>query len=462
VSPGAPSAAARETRLTVPLAWPAADWLIDRPALWGIARLYFPLSRLWAAADAAGEDAGQFLAEAPIARLGAAERGIVRAGLAAVARARKQLDEADADWRAAFFAAGAGPDEAALAAAERRRHRAALGHMMQRMRFAPLLIGRRVPAVRLAIPSKAEIRAAYGESVLEPWRPFMPPAAPPPVEASRPYRFGGFRRYWLRFASPFARVGGTAWARVTEPEAGRRAPTLLFGNGIGVEFDYLTANSSAAWPFARGGFRVVEIESAWHGRRRRRGFYGGEPFLAGTPLAGLDLFAAQAQELAVLTDWARATHGGPVASGGVSMGALAARLAAIHAAHWPAPYRPDALVFITVCDRLHELAFDSALTKATGVSAAVAAAGWTKADAAQLRVLADPESPPPVPADRIVAVLGSADRITPYSWAAAELDRWAVPAANRFVGRGGHFSTQMALSASPKVVRRLAAIMAEI
>jgi hypothetical protein len=456
------SAGAGQTRLTVPLAWPAADWLIDRPALWGIAKVYFPLSRLWAAADAAGEDVERFLAAAPIARLRAAERPLVRAALAAVARARARLDEADADWRSAFFGAGAGPGEAALAAAERRRHRAALGHMMQRMRFAPLLIGRRVPAVRIAIPAKAAVRDAYGADLAAPWRPFMPPDSPPPVEASRPYRFGGLRRYWLRFASPSARIGGTAWARVTEPADRPRAPTLLFGNGIGVEFDYLTSGSSAAWPFVRGGFRVVEIESAWHGRRRRPGFYGGEPFLAETPLAGLDLFAAQAQELAVLAGWARATQGGPVASGGVSMGALAARLAAIHAAHWPERYRPDALAFVTVCDRLHELALHSALAKATGVAAAVAAAGWTAADAAQLRVLADPESPPPVPANRIVAVLGSADRITPYSWAAAELDRWAVPAANRFVGRGGHFSTQMALAASPKVVRRLAAIMAEI
>ena len=51
---------ARHTELKAPLAWPAADWLIDRPALWGIAKLYFPLSRLWAAADVSGADLDRF------------------------------------------------------------------------------------------------------------------------------------------------------------------------------------------------------------------------------------------------------------------------------------------------------------------------------------------------------------------------------------------------------------------
>lgn len=449
---------ARHTELKAPLAWPAADWLIDRPALWGIAKLYFPLSRLWAAADVSGADLDRFMAEAPLARLRAAERGLARAALAAVARSRARLDEADAEWRAAFFGAvggRGGGDDARLAAAERRRHGAALRHMMQRMRFTPFLIGRRVAPVRFAIPTREAVRRAYGDALAEPWRPFAPPEAPPPVEESAAFRAGAVRRYWLRFPSPAARMGDTAWARVTEPAEAANPPTLLFGNGIGVEFEYLTASSSAARPFLHGGFRVVEIESAWHGRRRLPGRYGGEPFLAGAPLAGLDLFAAQAQELAVLADWARRRHGGAVAFGGVSMGALAARLAAIHARRWPQRYRPDALALVTVCDRLHELAYDSALSKATGVAAALAEAGWTREDAAQLSVLADPPSPAPVPPERIVAVLGSADQITPYSWAVAELDCWAVPAANRFVGRSGHFSTQMALSASPRVVRRL-------
>src|SRR3546814_13718281 len=55
----------------------------------------------------------------------------------------------------------------------------------------------------------------------------------------------------------------------------------------------------------REGVRIMRIEAPWHNHRRRIGRYGGEPFLATQPLAGLELFGALVREMGVLIAWCR-------------------------------------------------------------------------------------------------------------------------------------------------------------
>src|SRR5262249_49976283 len=127
----------------------------------------------------------------------------------------------------------------------------------------------------------------------------------------------------------------------------------------------------------RGDVCVIEIESPFHGRRRRPGCYGGEPFLGTSPLGPIDLFSTEAQDMAVLVDWCRQTSTGKVVLAGASMGSLAATLAASHCAHWPRSMRPDGFLLLTTVDDVGKLEQASALTTGIGLTTALAAAGWT-------------------------------------------------------------------------------------
>ena len=83
------------------------------------------------------------------------------------------------------------------------------------------------------------------------------------------------------------------YARVLEPIGVTNPPTLLFGHGIGVEYDHWRNTVDFLKYLPQLGIRVIRPEAAWHGRRVPDGFYGGEYFLSTTPLSGFDFFAAQ-------------------------------------------------------------------------------------------------------------------------------------------------------------------------
>jgi pimeloyl-ACP methyl ester carboxylesterase len=207
------------------------------------------------------------------------------------------------------------------------------------------------------------------------------------------------------------------------------------------------------------GVRVVQPTLPWHGRRTRPGSYGGEPFLATAPLGALDLFQAAAQETAVLVGWARATSAGRVAIGGVSLGALIGQLVASRADQWPATHRPDAAYLVTHSGSLASVAVEGVLSRRVGVPAAMARAGWTEAEVARWLPLIEPGAVPAIEPGRIVSVLGTADRVTPFESGRALARSWALPAANLFVYPQGHFSMPVWLVRHDDPLRRLLAIL---
>src|SRR3546814_1645594 len=73
---------------------------------------------------------------------------------------------------------------------------------------------------------------------------------------------------------------------------------------------------------------VCSSDLPWHGRRRPEGWFGGEPVLGRAPLSLLDFFHAAPIEAGLWVAKAREMFGGPVALGGVSLGALVAETAA--------------------------------------------------------------------------------------------------------------------------------------
>jgi hypothetical protein len=430
---------------------PWFDWM----ALKAVARGYLPLSRGWAAAQAAGGDAERFLAEH---QGGAPPRALLAPALQAVAGRRAAYDTAARDWEALFFGAG-DPDLAALVAAEVRRHKAAHGLMATRAAFVPLL--RYLPPVRWQVARPEEVEALHGRRLDGPEAAFPAPGEVP-LEASRPVPGAHGMEHWLRFPSPV--LGDRAWARVLTPEDVGDPPTLISLHGIMMENEMWRG---AADPVSAGGItggsrglRIVWPEGPWHGRRRLEGWYGGEPIIGQGPLGLLELFQAWLAEVAVLIRWARETSRGPVALGGVSLGALTSQLAAVAAHRWPAACRPDALYLVATSGALLALTHDSSLATELRLRPEIEAAGWSRDGLARWLPLIEPRGEPALDPARIVMVIGESDDVAQFEGGLALARTWGLPEANLFARPQGHFSVSLGLLRDPAPLRRLAAVLA--
>ncbi len=422
--------------------------IIARPwfhglASWFLLRWYFPLSRLWAAASLAEGSVERFAEAIPLPAIGERQRRRIERILKKTEAARREAAEARAAWENAFFGAETLPP-ASLAAIERRRRAASHAYMMGRFGFRFL---RRcgVPPARWEIPTSEAVEAAYGKFTAHPERAYAAPDPMPQIEASWAVPASIGRKYWLRFASPSKRVAGMAYAAVHEPDATEAAATLVFGHGIGVENDLWGETVDSVLLLVRDGIRVIEITGPWHGLRAQRGRYGGEPFFATAPLGVLDMFTAEVREMAVLIDWAR-RHGTPrVGLGGVSLGALVAQLALVHARHWPAACRPDAALLVTHAGHIEHTAAGGSLTRGLGLLQAMQEAGWRSDEFARWRTLTDPIGEPALQAGRIISVLASRDDVTPFVSGRKLVRDWELPPENLFILRQGHFSLPLAL-----------------
>jgi hypothetical protein len=458
-APSSPQPETRTGRGTGALLSGPVGSLIARPwfdpvALWSIARWLFPLSRAWAAATVAEGSLERFAAELPLARLARSLERPVRASLERIAERQTALSAAELAWDDLFF--GGAPDPAALAAVQRRRARASDTLMQSRFAFSRLRIRHRVAAVRLAIPDRDAVEGRYASLKAGVEEFHALPDRLPAVAQSHAIAGPFGREYWLRFDSPNPLVAEPAWAHVFEPLEGdpARMPTLIEVHGVGVETESLSGWDDLGLLAVRG-VRVVRLSAPWHNRRRLPGRYGGEPFFAGQPASGLDMFRSLSRELAVLVGWARSRGEGRVAIGGTSMGALAGQLAASHAVNWPAALRPDVLFLVTTSADMAELSWDSSLSRALGIPRALTAAGWTRDDMARWSFVLEPLPTVPMPPRDVIMLLGRRDTVTPYRSGLALAQSWRVPEDNLFCRRQGHFSASLGLLRDPAPYERL-------
>ena len=275
----------------------ARPWF-DRAALAFLSGWFFPLSRLWAAARAAEGSVERYAAELPAPLSPRLERALA-ARLARFEQARARVQESERAWEEAFFGPAAAAPEA-LTAAERRRLFDRHAYNALRRIFAPFAAHGRARPFRWRIPEPAAVEALYGGLLAEPARAFAPPDPMPPVRASHAFPAApGRRDYWLRFPSPSARMNDEVTARVYEPAGVADPPTLLFGHGIGVEFDHWrgvadeiealvamglqggASGSALAWPAGPPGAlrrRAVRRHGALRGARP---LHGGGPRMGG-------------------------------------------------------------------------------------------------------------------------------------------------------------------------------------
>jgi pimeloyl-ACP methyl ester carboxylesterase len=433
--------------------WPWFDGLSS----WALRRFFFPASRLWAAAQVANGSPERFYQAAGIARAGDEDRRLAKT-LSRIETLRARAAAMEAEWQRVFF----GPEDSPTAyrtAVEAARLDASHEYNSARRLFGRWLL-RGVPPIRLKTQSPDEVAAVYGDAAREFVRVAAAPATMPAIEVSRTVSTPIGVDYWLRFKSPSARLGDTVHARVHEPIGASDPPTIIMGHGICVEFENWHGLIHEANTLCAAGFRVIRPEAPWHGRRTPVGSFGGERLVTHFPGALLDAFAGALQEWAVLADWSRRTSRGSLAFGGTSLGAQIAQLAADCAALGPEHLRPEGLFLVTHCGRMTDATVHGEMTEIFGTGHDVRAKGWTHESLDAVLGRLDPSPRPPVPAERIVSVIGSRDRVTPFGCAVPLIDAWNVPAANRFIWDRGHFSMPMTLIRNARPVEQFRDVMA--
>lgn len=429
-------------------------WL-DAVSLGGIVHWLLPLSRAWAAGETAEGSAERFWAA--IGRPTAA-RPIVERALAAQAERRRAFAAATAEWEARFFGSGPAPSGAELFAAEAQRAAAAQSWMAARNFYLPLHLHRPFPGLRWEIPSFETVEARHGHRLLHPETAFPAPA-PVAVAQSRAAPAATAQISFLRFPSAVGGAPDTAWTRVLTPRGVADPPSLVFLHGVAMEVEYTGGEFASIDGLTERGIRVIRPEGPWHGRRREPGWYGGEPVMARGPLGFADLFAAWVGEAAQLIGWARETSRGPVAVGGLSLGAFTAQLVATVAARWPAALRPDALILLATTERVVEAATEGSLARSLGIGRKLAETGWTREALNRWRPLVAPLGAPVMEPARIIILTGEHDNVTPPAGALSLARRWHVPADNLFLRRQGHFSVALGLQRDAAPLTRLADLL---
>ena len=440
----------------------AKPW-VDRVGLFGLRRWYLPLSRLWAAANAAAEDAGRFRDEigAPLPAFWSAPR--LRALLDRNARARREAEAARLAWETVIFGeAAAGADPGQL---DRRRRLGATRHLATRGWFYPLLFPRRPPPARWRIDRPDLVARELGSMLVDPARLYVAPIDVGTIAVSHPFVKDGLREYWLRAPTPAARLRGRPgsevfYARVVEPADGSPTDTLIFGSGLCLEFELLSVARDPGARLAAMGWRVIEPVSPYHGLRAMPGYYGGEPFFAAGPTSSIDLIAGQAIESALLIAWSRLRFGGKVALAGISMTSFVAQQAASYCHLWPAEARPDAAMLISHSGRIEDVTFGGALSVMLGLDRALADAGWSREALVRLSRTIDPAAAPALPPSHIVSVLGETDRWVPYGDGLEVARRWNLPEANIFSYRLGHLGMPVQLTRDARPFVRLKQVLA--
>ena len=418
---------------------------------------FFPLSRLWAAARAAHGSPEQFFAEVPTPGQPGLEQRLVRV-LARFEQNRRAAANAEAAWEPAYFG-GQPRDTDRLVEIEKHRLDCCAAYNAMRREFRFLKRAFSIPPIRWEIMSPMETASGYAQIMRHRDSLFAAPDPMPEVEASNAMTDAAGRHYWLRFASPSASMADTVTARVLEPVDVDNPPTVIFLHGIGVEFDHWHGMIDDVAMLSRKGIRTVRVEGPWHGRRVPDGRYGGEKFVGSLPLGSLAYFSAQVREAAILIDWCRRHTTGPVAIGGSSLGAHVARLVATQANGWSDALQPDALLLITPCEKFEDAAIGGAFARIWKTAENAVQAGWSPTLRGKFFSLLNPPGHPCMPADQVVAVLGTHDNVTPFPSGKRLVERLGLPADNAFIRRQGHFSTPINLVRDKAPLNRFCRIL---
>jgi hypothetical protein len=423
------------------------------------------LARLGAAADnTLDRGVEAFLAEleitSPPSRL---QHWRIRRGLGRYAASHLAYRRSVEQFERAFFGPGPEMEDATLQEIDWQRRIATERILYPRRTLGFLANEDAIAPVRHRPFSPDELFSQWAEEIWNPSSLYFAPTVRQRFVASRSFRRGATREYFLRFQSPSRFLSDPIQARVFEPlNAPPEMPTVVYCGGLGMSYDLLRCwpeeEYAGAWLAARG-FRAVLPESPWHGRRTPRGVASGELPLATSPFGMVLLVATQTQEVAALIHWARSLSSSAVAVGGISLGSIVAQQASAWSRDWPEAMRPDAVFLNGAGLCLDRCAMKSRLLRLLEVDHGMKRAGWTELLVGLLRPLVEPPSPPAVSPDRYVVVLGSRDDFLPYSEGTALVKRWRIPEANVLTWDVGHLGIALRLARTEEAQQKWAAIL---
>lgn len=417
----------------------------------------FAVVRARAVADRT-EDVSAFTAALGISEPTGRKRRRLEAKLQEQAERRSKAKRIMNEWDECFWGDDPPPMDERVQLEQTRRE--ATEAWLKPNRSFTLLVRKGVDPVEFDIPSPEQALDKWSGAISNPEELYGAPDFVD-IDSSHTVAGPGTREYLLRFPSPSPHIGDTAYARVYEPnDSDGPMPTLIFGSGLGTMNDSLVY-----WPeeeyigrrLAPAGIRVVLPEPPWSGRRELPGSYSGEPYLARAPVGTFQLYAAQVQETAVLTDWARNEGSTTVAVGGMSLGGIVTAFVIAHCGSWPERMRPDKafpMAFSTDIDRLLR---ESAITDLLGVQDALAESGWTPDQLEELAPLLKATGEPGIPADQIYPFAGTEDAAALFDLAESTLDEWGVPAENRTIWSTDHFGVYFKALRDDPIQERLLA-----
>ncbi len=417
----------------------------------------FKIGRLSAAASMCiGKDASAFLEELGVTdRISAKLRRRIEQGLHEFERVWQDWDASVRQCEEVFWNYTRQewrPDDARLAIHRERRIKSeARMRPLQQLGF--LLDKPFVPSVRFSIPSPDDIPAALENSLQHPEELFAAPDTMPPIETSYKVPGPSGQEYVIRFPSPSRFMGDMVFARIFEPRKPLDGqPTLIYSGAFGMAYDQLTywpEETNLGRPLAALGYRVVIIESPWHGRRISEGFSSGEPFLSTAPLGCVQFVSAQVQETAVLMHWARTSGSSAVAVAGISLGGMAMQQLVCRCRGWPARLRPDAALLSAATSHAEHIVRDSELSHMIGLTDALQNAGWNDQTIMMLNNIFDTPAPAIDPR-RVNMVFGAYDSLVPYATATAIADAWRLPQENIITWSTGHLGVLMDMLKTPQ------------
>lgn len=418
-----------------------------------ISRVFFPLSRAWAAAVQARGSLDAF-EQAEGARMTVRSRL-----LGTVDRARIDYEAALGEWQDGFFGQG-DRDGASLKGLDRRRIATARKFMALRAGFLPGHLERPFPAIAFDIEGEEPVAARHGARLDDPAACMIPDLETEIVE-SRVLEQERSRCRWVRFPTPEGCDAPGAEAKIREPKGKPPRATVVFAHGIGMEPEMWNEQGTIPDWFLDQGLRVIEPQGPWHARRRPDGLYGGEAILARGPGGLLDYSWPHVRELGRLIahakslDVAAGRDPAPVVISGISLGALTGMQLLSWARHWPEAARPDYGLLIAPAASLVEVAYRGSLTGSMGVPGALVDAGWTEDRVGRWAPLLNATPQPAIDPARLVLVLGDVDEITPFASGEALARDWAVPEPNIWTRHQGHFSVSLGLTSAPDPLYRI-------
>ena len=428
-----------------------APWF-DAIALNIVARWYCPLSRAWAAATISGGSPELFGNEIAASGLNCDQYLRV---LNKVSKSNQEFSEICNTWETYFFdKENPNPNDLiesqiSLVAGEHRQL------SMRRYFFS---LRPHIQPLKLSIATPQEVESIHTNLLKE--NPFpSPPTAKIDKSASVYGEWG--EEFHLKTPVPFCKKNDIVRAQVFMPHDGNIKGTFICLHGILLDPAMWNNLAYPVKALTREGIRVVLPTGPWHGRRTPKGQFGGENILRCGPLGFIEALRRWVPEVAIWTRWARSTSPSPVGLGGVSLGGLCAQLSSTAANDWPDSDRHDALILITTSGDMNDVAFNSNIGDKLNLTREIKRKGWTTQTLKRWLPLLQPTIRPPLMRNKIVMLLGSADRLTPFEGGLLLSRNWEVPEENLFIRRQGHFTGALGLSHDSTPLKRFVEILLE-